>query len=119
MTSQIYFTQDPYLVNFITNFFNLNYTYFFLGLQSGLDPNWDSLEILLSDPLMPIYSNLILFSLSISPIGFIGIICLASTLNLMDRQMTNVSSSLSREESNSNTKPPINLVCSEASAHGV
>ena len=68
---------------------------------------------------MPIYSNIILFSLSICPIGLIGIICLASTLNLMDRQIANISSSQSNEVSNRNTKPAMNLVCSEASAHGV
>jgi hypothetical protein len=54
-----------------------------------------------------------------SPVGFIGIICLASTLNLMDRQITHASSSLSKEEDSSNTKPLMNLVCSQASAYGV
>ena len=37
----------------------------------------------------------------------------------MDKQITNVSSCLSKEEGSSNTKPPMNLVCSQASAHGV
>jgi hypothetical protein len=97
----------------------LNYTSFFLGLQLGLDHNWDSLDILFSDTFMPIYSNKIIFCLSISPVGFIGIICLASTLNLIDRQITNASSSLSKEETNSDTKPHMNIVCSQASAHGV
>ena len=54
-----------------------------------------------------------------SPVGFIGIICLASTLNLMYRQITHASSSLSKEEDSSNTKPLMNLVCSQASAYGV
>jgi hypothetical protein len=102
----------------------LNYTSFFLGLQLGLDHNWDSLDILFSDTFMSIYSNknyiyIFFFCLSISPVGFIGIICLASTLNLIDRQITNASSSLSKEETNSDTKPHLNLVCSQASAHGV
>ncbi len=57
MTSQTFLLEDPYLVNFITNFINLNYTSFFLGLQLGLDHNWDSLDILFSDTFMPIYSN--------------------------------------------------------------
>ena len=37
----------------------------------------------------------------------------------MDRQITNVSSSLSKEERSSKTKPDMNIVCSQASAHGV
>ena len=60
-----------------------------------------------------------MFSLILCPLGLIGIICLASTLNLMDRQITNVSSSLSKEERSSKTKPDMNIVCSQASAHGV
>jgi hypothetical protein len=68
---------------------------------------------------MPLYSNKILFCLSLSPVGFIGIICLASTLNLMDKQITNASSSLSKDESKNENKPQMNLVCSQASAHGV
>ena len=119
MTSQTLFLDAPLLVIFFTNSISFNRTAFFLGLQLGLDYNWGSLDILPSDYLAPIYSNIVIFCLSMSPVGFTGIICLASSLNLMDRQITKVSSSLSKEEDSSNTKPPMNLVCSQASAYGV
>ena len=119
MTSQTLFLDAPLLEIFFTNSISFNRSAFFLGLQLGLDYNWGSLDILPSDFLAHIFSNIVIFCLSMSPVGFIGIICLASTLNLMDRQITHVSSSLSKEEDSSNTKPPMNLVCSQASAYGV
>ena len=101
------------------NIFSFNKPALFLGLQLGLDLNWDGLELQLSGSLMPIYSNLTIFCLSFSPVGFIGIIYLSSSLNLMDRQISNASSSISKEKTNNDTKPPMNIVCSQASAHGL
>ena len=105
--------------NLFSNLFSFNHPAFSLGLNLGLDHNWDVLELLLSPCSVPIYWKLIMFSLILCPLGLVGIICLASTLNLMDRQITNVSSSLSKEERSSETKPDMNIVCSQASAHGV
>ena len=105
--------------NLFSSLFSFNYPAFSLGLNLGLDHNWDVLEPLLSFCSIPTYWELIMFSLILCPLGLIGIICLASTLNLMDRQITNASSSLSKKERNSQNKPPMNLVCSQASSHGV
>ena len=101
------------------NLFSFNKPALLCGFYLGLDLNWDGLELQLSGSLMPIYSNLTIFCLNLSPVGFIGIIYLSSTLNLMDRQISNASSTISKEKTNSDTKPPMNIVCSKACAHGV
>lgn len=51
--------------------------------------------------------------------GIIGIILIASTLNLMDKQISNISKNITDQKSNGNSKIPMNLVCSEAFTYGV
>jgi len=116
MTSQILFTHNTLLDGF-SNF--LNNDKFFLGMKYASDPNWDSLDLYLSsyDPSMNF--NIIMLCLMLSPLCLIALICLTQPLNLMDKQLTNISSSLTNRKSNNNTKLPMNIVCSEASAHGV
>jgi len=76
------------------------------------------LELLSPDSSMIFFKNITIFFLSVSPVCFIGIIYLASNLNLMDRQISNISS-IREDEAEKKNKPDMNLVCSQASAHGV
>lgn len=118
MTSHIIFTENIFLPDTISNLSSLlDYVSLSLGLNLGLDPNWDGLELYLSRYSPPIHLNAIMFCLL--PLSLIGIIYLAITLNLMDRQITNISGSVTNQKSSNNTKLPMNLVCSEASAYGV
>lgn len=91
-------------------------SYFLLGALTGLDNNWDGTELILNyykNDMSLEYS--VLFS-CITTSGIIGIILMASTLNLMDKQIHDLSRQVTDRN---NRKIPMNLVCSEASAHGV
>ena len=65
---------------------------------------------------MPLQCSILLSCISVT--GIIGIILLASSLNLMDKQIQDVSRKISDKNSDSNNKIPMNLVWSQDTNRG-
>jgi len=91
--------------------------YFFIGTFYGLDPNWDGTELMLAHYINNMSLKYSILLSCISTTGIIGIILMASPL--MDKQINDISRQISENKPDNKQKIPMNLVCSEAKAHGV
>lgn len=110
------FESSLYICSLDVNFFS-DY-FFFLGALYGLDNNWDGIELILAhyNNNMPSECSTLLSCVCVT--GIIVIILLASSLNLMDKQIENVSRKISDNKSDNNNKIPMNLVWSQDTHRG-
>ena len=93
--------------------------FFFKGLLYGLDFNWDTTELMLTHYNYNMTLQCSIFFSCVSITGIIGIIVLASNLNLTGKKINDIPRQIADNKSDSDNKIQMNLCCSEAKAHGV